>query len=62
MMRDHIHGSACDGCAVITAAMGWPYDQLVRNATGETWPERVVPFVPRKARRRILISNAVYLF
>lgn len=48
LMHGNIQGSPCAKCPAITSNSGWPYYQLIRNTTGETWPERLDPHVPRK--------------
>jgi len=50
MMRTSpaVIGTPCANCdAIINANIGWPYWQMVRDGPKETWPERVVPHVPR---------------
>ena len=54
MMRESyaVVGTPCADCdALITGGIGWPYWQLVRDGPGETWPENVLPRVPRAAWR-----------
>ena len=50
MMRESyaVVGTPCADCdALITSDIGWPYWQFVRDGPGETWPENVLPRVPR---------------
>ena len=47
LMRRNVVGTPCANCTAITSNTGWPYFQFCRNTTGDPWPERVRPSVPR---------------
>ena len=60
MMRQSyaVVGTPCADCeALITGDIGWPYWQFVRSGAGETWPENVLPRVPRAEWRYSFVPS-----